>query len=445
MSVLFSPLGESDPIRGYQDGPLLHILRNITDINQIYIFVTKALSKNKVYVEKAINHFCLETQRKINVEYINSDIENANDFDIFYNDFMEHIKLIRQRHLNDKICFNISSGTPQMQTTLALIASQEKIGANEVYQVDRPSEIAKDHPRVGSEKYNFEDELEYLNMEANAKNRVRILKLTTIHNNNLRERVKSLVNEFNYQAAYELYKSGGTVEDDILKLLQHMMYRKNLNYQKSKNTLDNLLLPINLYKTLFLSKDQSNVSIVLENYLVINYLFESGQYNDFLVRICAYCEVLQKEIIRIYCKYDFTKKFCDRIGNKYYYNIEKIKEYSEKLYQNLNTKFNGEFKEGLPNLKSINAILEYEVNTNNLNIKSYLVIFEGIESIKHLRDEVAHTLSEVRIDGKDKSIINSCMLKIKELLCEMYKNEKINNNYFNLYKDVNKFIIEEMR
>lgn len=130
---------------------------------------------------------------------------------------------------------------------------------------------------------------------------------------------------------------------------------------------------------------------------------------------------------------------------KYYYNIESIKGYSEDLYQTLNAKFNGEFKEGLPNLKSINAILEYEVNRNNLNIKPYLVIFDGVESIKHLRDEVAHTLSEVKIDGKDKSIINSCMSKIKELLCEMYNNEKINKNYFNLYKDINKFIIEEMR
>lgn len=445
MSILFSPLGESDPIRGYQDGPILHILRNIIDINCAYIFVTKALSKNKDYVIKAIERFCVETNRQVNVEYIDSNIENANDFDIFYDDFIKLIIEIKKKYPNEKICFNISSGTPQMQTTLALIASQEKIGINEVYQVDRPSEIAKDHARVGSEKYNFEDELEYLNMEANAKNRVRIVKLTTIHNNNLRERVKSLVNEFNYQAAYELYKSGGNVEDDILKLLQHMMYRKNLNYQKSKNTLENLSLPINLYKTLFLSNEQSNVSIVLENYLVIDYLFESGQYNDFLVRICAYCEVLQKELIRIYCKYDFNKKFCDRKANKYYYNIESIKGYSEDLYQTLNAKFNGEFKEGLPNLKSINAILEYEVNRNNLNIKPYLVIFDGVESIKHLRDEVAHTLSEVKIDGKDKSIINSCMSKIKELLCEMYNNEKINKNYFNLYKDINKFIIEEMR
>ena len=81
MSILFSPIGESDPIRGYYDGPLLHILRNYPDIDKVYIFLTDKMKENKEKVNQGLKE---TIKRILEINYIESNIIEAHDYNIFY-------------------------------------------------------------------------------------------------------------------------------------------------------------------------------------------------------------------------------------------------------------------------------------------------------------------------------------------------------------------------
>ncbi len=69
MAVLVSFIGGSDPIRTEHDGPLLHIMRYYTDIDVIYVYLTKKVSEihnnpNKNYYRIAFNNFMEKNNRK---------------------------------------------------------------------------------------------------------------------------------------------------------------------------------------------------------------------------------------------------------------------------------------------------------------------------------------------------------------------------------------------
>ena len=109
MSILFSPIGESDPIRNNYDGPMLHILRNYSDIDVCYLFLTDKMKKNydnKLY-DLAIKDLENRLNRKIECNYIITEIKEANNFDIFYSPFIDNLKQIRTKYQNDTIYISI--------------------------------------------------------------------------------------------------------------------------------------------------------------------------------------------------------------------------------------------------------------------------------------------------------------------------------------------------
>ena len=43
MRVLFTPVGDTDPVRGYHDGGMLHILRHYAPVDRVFVFLTKEM------------------------------------------------------------------------------------------------------------------------------------------------------------------------------------------------------------------------------------------------------------------------------------------------------------------------------------------------------------------------------------------------------------------
>ena len=43
MKILFTPAGDTDPVRGYHDGGMLHILRLYAPVGRVYVFHTKEM------------------------------------------------------------------------------------------------------------------------------------------------------------------------------------------------------------------------------------------------------------------------------------------------------------------------------------------------------------------------------------------------------------------
>ena len=135
--VLFSPVGNSDPINQKFDGPMLHIVRHYHP-HTVVLFMSREVAqyhhRDGRYV-KAIEHVAPGTS----VEIEESDIGNAHDFDAFLSGFSSILKRMEQKHEGSEILVNVSSGTTQMQATLCVLAAVGRVKIKPV-QVSTPSE-----------------------------------------------------------------------------------------------------------------------------------------------------------------------------------------------------------------------------------------------------------------------------------------------------------------
>ena len=110
-NILFSVVGSSDPVRGYHDGPMLHIVRHYKPTD-VYLFITAEMKqwdekdnrfdKTSMSLEKNIGS-CPRIHR------INSEIVDADDFDAFMDPFKKELDKIKDKHPEDTILLNLSS------------------------------------------------------------------------------------------------------------------------------------------------------------------------------------------------------------------------------------------------------------------------------------------------------------------------------------------------
>ena len=119
--VLFTAVGETDPIRGQSDGPMLHIVRHYKP-EKVYLFLTADMSKK----EKDTN--CYEdsikfVHPKCKVEKIHTDIVRAHCFDEFAVLFDSIINRIHAENPMHRILLNVSSATPQIKPACAEVVS----------------------------------------------------------------------------------------------------------------------------------------------------------------------------------------------------------------------------------------------------------------------------------------------------------------------------------
>lgn len=445
MSILFSPIGESDPIRNNYDGPMLHILRNYSDIDVCYLFLTDKMKKNydnKLY-DLAIKDLENRLNRKIECNYIITEIKEANNFDIFYSPFIDNLKQIRTKYQNDTIYLNLSSGTPQMGTTLALISCSSNITNLVALQVSRPSEDVKRGTSSVEKEYDLEFET-YFNYDNNLNiNRCKKVESIMIINNNVLERVETLIKSYNYDIAYEIYKNSPLYNQNVAHLIMHLKYREKLDIDKAKEVVKN-----SPYKgRLFLKYLDKNFkkNRILEYFLLLKNLYFSNKTNDFIVRLCSYCEELQKEIIFHLFKYNVESKFCEKNNDKYILSEFLIKDYSKELYNLIQNRFNQNYKSNLLNIEVLNVIINYELEHKKIDHSNlYEKTLTKIEKLKKYRNISAHRLEIVTKNNLNEECdIEQLLKSIKDILADIYPD--LNKKYFLLYYDINKLIIEEMR
>lgn len=132
MKVLFSSVGKTDPMSGFNDnkvfdGSYLHILRNY-DIDVIYLYLSKEINdfdKLDNRYQKAIELYNTDYNKNVAVKkIIRSDLVDVQKFDIYYEDFETIIREIIDEYGEDtEVLVNVSSGTPAMKSTLQIIAA----------------------------------------------------------------------------------------------------------------------------------------------------------------------------------------------------------------------------------------------------------------------------------------------------------------------------------
>lgn len=435
--VLFTAIGDTDPIRGQFDGPMLHIVRHYKP-SRVYMFLTAEMSKREldtVCYEKAVHLLAPECR----VEKIFTDIDKAHDFDRFAVEFDSIINRIHSENPDSQILLNISSATPQIKTSMCLAVISHRLNLIPV-QVTSPegkSNKASRHfdPYKDNLSYEMENLLDNL---ADAENRCSVPDIISFKRSMVKNRIKSLISNYDYKGAFELFSENqGLLNNRVGIMLKHALCRSKLDDQGAKKAAN----AVDLYDTLY-PISEIKVKKAGEYYLIMKIKQHQAELTDFMLRLSPLADYLAEEFlerngIRMEKMADPFKSDGWRMNReKADKNYPGLMEYLDSHCPG--TGYRGEFV----NLRTLVKVIEYLLPNNNEAID----VFSDWQSMMNTRNGLAHNLDAVTEDDliKKHNISSAKLCKeIEKTLRIIYKSS-LKPEIFNIYEKINQIIIEAM-
>ncbi|MDR2527372.1 MAG: hypothetical protein LBC92_05875 [Rickettsiales bacterium] len=394
--IFFSPIGDHDPINtnDFSDGSMLNIVRNYKPKIIYLLFTLEMVIKDETdnRYEKAIR----KIHENCEIIKIYTQIDNPQIFNI-YDDFEQEIKgqnkygkyltngktgIVKELltiHSNNgqyEILINITSGTPQIKSYLTALSMN--------FNFLKPIQVVTiaNSSNCGTKAEFNINMLENIKMEIND-NRCQEPEISNLRKIYLIEQIKVLLNEYEYSAILkllELENNKSLFKDDLYKKVKEGRERLNFKYKKI------------------------NSDGLSEYYQIMKINQKKGNLSHFILQL----EVIMDAIAYKFCKkknanFDDCLEENDR--GMYCLQPNKLLEIDKKLFNFINTKFDGNF--GKSSLNRIShVILEYY----------------GKSSIKwkDIRNSVAHGMRVVdESDFRDFGGSLKILEKIEELLMEL--------------------------
>ena len=407
--VLLTFAGNTDPTRGNYDGPILHICRYYRP-EKIYLVLTSEMQKrneNKIY-EKAIKKN-LENYNPV-FEYINTDIDNAHLFDIYFDKINGVFNKIKSEYPNAEVLVNITSGTAQMISNLVMY-TVDAVNINIIpVQVATPegkgntSKVVNDSYKVADEKENNFD-----NIEEFRTNRILFPDLRQYSRLLVKNQIKELLKRFD---KFYYYNKNETVENKVKEWYKIVDYFTLANIKKK-------------------SDDVAGYTIMLEPLIVNIYLS--------ILR-----DLFGKKIS------DLFKK--DKKTDSYIINISKINNYSglkEKIERDSGF---FELKDStFVSNKVLVATIKYFIEKNDsgitkkMDLDYFSKFSDTLNKVKDVRNMIAHSLKTINGDDFNSEakvgidIINS---KIIDFFKKYYTSLGYKENMTYVYDEINKTVNE---
>ena len=119
MKILYSAVGDTDPIRDLRDGAILHIVRWYQP-DKAVLFLSKEMTE-KEEARQWYTKPILAVKPDCELELIKTDIVDVHKLDSLYRMTDEFYRLV-DAYPEAEILLNTSSGTPQMKMILAVLA-----------------------------------------------------------------------------------------------------------------------------------------------------------------------------------------------------------------------------------------------------------------------------------------------------------------------------------
>ena len=126
-TYLFSPVGNTDPIKYYHDGSMLHICRKYKP-DVVYLYLSKEMVEN----HKKDNRYAATIEllgEMLNHVFdirliMREDLVEVQQYDVFYKEFRQIIAQIeKEMEPGDILLLNMASGTPAMKSALIVMAT----------------------------------------------------------------------------------------------------------------------------------------------------------------------------------------------------------------------------------------------------------------------------------------------------------------------------------
>ena len=297
MRILYTPVGDTDPIRGCYDGGMLHIVRHYNP-DMVILVLSKDMEQKEASdnrFSKALKH----VKADLDIKLICTGLEDVHRIDTLQ-PFVDHFYELLSEYPDAEILINLSSGTPQMKLIMSYLSVEHD--AVRGIQVDSPQGGSnRSEPAVNDDEdieivieNNFDD-------QGDTENRCHEPQMGYIKRNNLKQSLHTLINSYKYKEAIGLYhgykrtfKDGVVI--DVLPLLEHAQLRLGLDYdgalQKSRK-----VGSINL-SSIFTDKVLRKLHEFL---MLMEVRLKQGQIEDFILKTTPF----MYELMRYY----FTKEF----------------------------------------------------------------------------------------------------------------------------------------
>ena len=385
MKVLISAVGNTDPIRNFHDGALVHIARKYHPDKIIIVFSEELICK-KDDIEKVIH--------SIDSEYLPEIIchepiilnEDVFVFDTMYDQFDAIIQQYYTK--DDEFILNLSSGTPQIKSALFVLNRLSEIN---VKAVQVPSPEKKSNAGVRHDDSEDIDVLIDTNMDNKQDYVDRTIEDTSdkFKQGLIKKTLRDFIKKYDYKASLEIANQLPDFSGlkDCRKKLQDIV-----------DSLDRQDIPQLLQKKKW-SEEQKKV---LNAYLTIDLQKERGNFSEGLIRIKNLTEFILE----------------DYIGNRYPEFLDNYVNESEKYYLGI---------------QDYNKILQIKDRTLYDKIKPIL-------RINKTRNTVAHRLDSIK--AEDLKQLGPVLKTLKGLVKKQYQ---FTEKDFDFYKDLNKELLELLK
>ena len=385
MKILISAVGDTDPIRNFHDGALVHIARKYRPDKIIIVFSKRTIGK-KDDIEKVI--------RSIDSEYVPEIVchepiilnEDVFVFDTMYEQFDAIIQKYYTK--DDEFILNLSSATPQVKSALFVLNRLSEINVKAV-QVSSPENDS--NAGVGHDDLEDIDALIDTNLDNKQDYLDRTIEDTSekFKQGLMKKTLRDFIKKYDYKASLEIANQLPDFPGlkDCRKKLQDIV-----------DSLDRQDVPQLLQKKKW-SEEQKKV---LNAYLTIDLQKERGNFSEGLIRIKNLTEFILE----------------DYIENRYPGFLDNYMNESEKNYL------------GIHDYKKI-------LQTKNRTLSDNI---EPILKTNKTRNKVAHRLDSIK--AEDLKELGPVLKTLKGLVKEQYQ---LTEKDFHFYKEFNKELLELLK
>lgn len=432
---LFSPVGNTDPIKYFRDGSLLHICRHYKP-DVVYLYMSKEMlenhKKDNRYV-KALELLGEKIQHTFEIHIIgNSEMIEVQQYDVFYNEFRKIIQKIEaEKEKKDLLLVNMASGTPAMKSALVVMATlaEYRFLPIQVSSPKKKSNLEYEERADYDTKTNFELDEDNEDGEENRCEEVKCMNLMLLLKKDM---IKKHLLSYNYQAALEVGKS---IREDLTPVIYRWLEAARARSMLDWETM-NKVLPKN--NGLLEPVEEENLNkILLEYTLTLDLKLKRGEYADFVRAITPLGVDMLEMVLKQYCGIEIQK----------YYLPNKQKEKARKwdLGKMEKAKLDQMAK---GNYLTFNGGVVYSTHLNNIiqrccadeGVKNSVDRFSDVES--KVRNIAAHNIVSVTPEWIEKRA-GETPIEIME--CIKYICEKVEINTkkaeWDSYDRMNRLII----
>lgn len=407
MKILISAVGDTDPIRNFHDGPLLHIVRVYRPEKIVLVHSERSLTKHDKLVKalKSIKDYSPEI---IQDGGVLPDAQVA-----IFDEMYDTVSSIVKKYISDdEIILNISSATPQIISAMFAVNRISDFNVTAV-QVVTPQHKSNEGLRHDNQEdidtlieTNLDNQSDYENRTLEDTGMKFSLDLT-------KRNLKALIDNYDYQGALELLKKQKSFSN--IKEL-----RKKLT--EISDTIKIQGMPDKIVKAKLLSNQAKSA---LNSYLNIDRNHKQGNIAEVLIRVKSLVEFILED----YLNNHFLDVITYKEDGKPFLNALKYPEILKKFQED--AKMRGqEYHSGYLSLPAYIGILKFFEPNHDLLKHIY-----DIQEINQVRNQVAHSLQA--FDRENLTKVSSAVFASKQILLASFD---IDNHWFSFYEDLNQEI-----